>query len=191
MTDHDVIVIGGGAMGSATAWQLARRGRSVRLLERFEAGHHQGASHGATRNFNTAYAERDYLDLVTEARDLWDLLSVEAGTPMLDLVGLVNHGDVARLRGIHAAQKSHGIASEFISAGEAAARWAGMTFRGDVLVVPGAGRVRAEDALVALRTDARSHGARFDYETPVVDIDVIGDGRQDFRTVRMRRLSSA
>lgn len=51
----DVIVIGGGAMGSAAAWQLAERGHRVTLLERFEPGHVQGASHGASRNFNVSY----------------------------------------------------------------------------------------------------------------------------------------
>jgi glycine/D-amino acid oxidase-like deaminating enzyme len=72
MLEVDVVVIGGGAMGSATAWQLARRGHSVTLLEQFEQGHHIGASHGATRNFNMAYAEHYYLNLVSEAKGLWD-----------------------------------------------------------------------------------------------------------------------
>lgn len=57
MTDVDVLIIGGGAMGLSTAWQLARRGRRVRLLEQFQPGHHMGASHGATRNFNTSYTQ--------------------------------------------------------------------------------------------------------------------------------------
>ncbi|HEY8914194.1 FAD-dependent oxidoreductase [Lacisediminihabitans sp.] len=41
----DVVVVGGGAMGSAAARELARRGRDVTLLERFEPGHVNGASH--------------------------------------------------------------------------------------------------------------------------------------------------
>ncbi|MGM1061621.1 FAD-dependent oxidoreductase [Saccharothrix sp. Mg75] len=43
----DVVVVGGGAMGSAAAWQLASRGAEVVLLERFAPGHAFGASHGA------------------------------------------------------------------------------------------------------------------------------------------------
>ncbi|MCX6525490.1 MAG: FAD-dependent oxidoreductase, partial [Actinobacteria bacterium] len=43
----EVAVIGAGAMGSAAAWQLARRGHSVVLLEQFGPGHQQGSSHGA------------------------------------------------------------------------------------------------------------------------------------------------
>lgn len=162
-------------MGSAAAWQLARRGRSVVLLEQFEQGHHIGASHGATRNFNMAYAEPDYLDLVTEAKDLWDELEGATGTQLLDLVGLVNHGNVRRLRDVRSSHAERGIESHFIPAAEAAERWRGMNFRGDVLVVPGSGRVRAADALLALRQAAEAHGARFEYSTPVRDIRVDGD----------------
>lgn len=111
--DFDVVVVGGGAMGSAAAWQLALRGRSVVLLEQFEEGHHVGASHGATRNFNTAYAEGDYLDPVSAARSLWDGLSEETGTQLLDVVGLANHGNVARLREVRSAHVERSIASHF------------------------------------------------------------------------------
>ena len=35
MSDHyDAIIIGGGAAGLMTAWQAARRGKKVRVLER-------------------------------------------------------------------------------------------------------------------------------------------------------------
>ncbi|MGW9413127.1 FAD-dependent oxidoreductase [Arthrobacter cupressi] len=170
----DVVVVGGGAMGSAAAWQLARTGKSVVLLERFEEGHHAGASHGATRNFNTAYAESDYLDLLAESRTLWDELSDESGTQLLDLVGLANHGNVARLRTVREAHRERGIESHFISAAEAGERWQGMNFRGDVLFVPGSGRVRAAEALRALRAAAEARGARFEYSTPVRSIRVLG-----------------
>jgi sarcosine oxidase len=177
VVDVDVVVVGGGAMGSAAAWQLARRGHSVLLLEQFEPGHHIGASHGTTRNFNMAYAEADYLDLVTEAKELWDELARETGRQLLDLVGLVNHGNVRRLQDIRSSHAARGIESHFISAAEAADRWQGMNFRGDVLVVPGSGRVRAADALLALRQAAEARGARFEYSTPVRDIRAIGEDR--------------
>lgn len=170
----DVVVVGGGAMGSAAAWQLARSGKSVVLLEQFEAGHHIVASHGATRNFNTAYAEADYLDLLAEAKTLWDELAAETGAPLLDLVGLANHGNVERLRTIRAAHQERGIESYFISADEAMDRWQGMNFATDVLFVPGSGRIRSANALVALRKAAESHGAIFKYSTPVHDIRVDG-----------------
>ncbi len=170
----DVVVVGGGAMGSAAAWQLARGGTSVVLLEQFEEGHKIGASHGATRNFNTAYAEADYLELLAESRKLWDELAEETGTQLLDLVGLANHGNVAKLRTVREAHQERGIESYFLSAAEAGERWQGMAFRGDVLFVPGSGRVRAAEALIALRKAAEARGARFEYSTPVRAIRVLG-----------------
>ena len=43
------VIIGAGAMGSATAYHLARRGEPVLLLEQFALGHDRGSSHGAAR----------------------------------------------------------------------------------------------------------------------------------------------
>jgi len=39
----DVVIVGAGLAGSAAAWALASRGRSVVLLEAFEPGHRQGS----------------------------------------------------------------------------------------------------------------------------------------------------
>ena len=50
----DVIVVGGGAIGSATAWRLARAGYKVRLLEQFAFGHDQASSHGPSRRIRLA-----------------------------------------------------------------------------------------------------------------------------------------
>ena len=41
---YDYVVVGLGALGSATAYQLAKRGHSVIGLEQFELGHHRGAT---------------------------------------------------------------------------------------------------------------------------------------------------
>ena len=69
-----VVVIGGGVMGLSTAWALTRRGERPLALERFARGHPRGASHAATRNFNNAYADEHYLDLLARAREGWDAL---------------------------------------------------------------------------------------------------------------------
>ena len=73
------IVVGGGVVGSAAAWTLARRGADVILLERFDAGHVRGASHGATRIYRTTYTEPEYLDLTLEAHGLWRELEAATG----------------------------------------------------------------------------------------------------------------
>jgi sarcosine oxidase len=157
-------------MGSAAAWQLSLRGHDVLLLEQFEAGHTKGASHGSTRNFNNAYPSLDWVALVSESRRHWDQLSEVAGTPLLDLVGLVNHGWSQPLRTIRETHREAGVDSDFISPAEASSRWQGMRFRSDVLYVPEAGRVRSAQALIALRMASEKLGAEFRYETPVLSI---------------------
>jgi sarcosine oxidase len=62
MTEQsDYLVVGGGAVGSAAAWQLARSGHDVTLLERFPPGHTRGASHGASRIFRLGYPNPEVL----------------------------------------------------------------------------------------------------------------------------------
>ena len=52
---YDVIILGLGGMGSASAYHLAKRGRRVLGLDAFARGHTNGSSHGRTRIIREAY----------------------------------------------------------------------------------------------------------------------------------------
>lgn len=170
------VVVGGGAMGLATTWQLARAGHEVVTLERFERGHTHGASHGATRNFNNAYAEDHYLDLLQNARTGWDDLGRETGEPLLRLHGLVTHGDDDMVARVHTALTARGERARVLTATDASARWSGMRFSGDVLFSEEAGVVRADAALAALESAARARGADVRFGHAVTAIDEHADG---------------
>ena len=79
----DVVIIGVGLAGSAAAWALARRGRSVVVLEAFQPGHRRGSSHGSShgsaRIFRRAYPDPLYVRLTGQAQRLWRQLAHEAG----------------------------------------------------------------------------------------------------------------
>src|ERR1700740_284093 len=75
----DVVIIGAGLAGSATAWALARRGRSAVVLEAFPPGPRRGSSHGSARIFRRAYPDPLYVQLTGEAQRLWRQLADEAG----------------------------------------------------------------------------------------------------------------
>lgn len=166
----EVAVIGGGVMGLATAWELTRRGLRPTVLERFSRGHHEGASHGATRNFNNAYDQAHYLDLLVRAREGWDALDAVGGEPLLRLHGLVTHG-AADLASIAARLGERGIHAEMLSAAEAGARWTGMRFEGEVLFSRDAGVARASAALVELERRIIDGGGSVRWETPVLGIE--------------------
>jgi sarcosine oxidase len=174
-TRVDVVVVGGGAMGSAAAWQLARRGREVTLLERFGPGHANGASHGASRNFNLSYADDTYLPLLREALPLWRELEAESAVSVLEQVGLVNHGANAGLDAVAEALPRYGFDAEFLSTAEASSRWPGIRFDQRVLFVPQAGRLHADDAVSALQSAAAAHGAHIRHHSRVVSITVVAD----------------
>ena len=176
LTHVETIVVGGGAMGAATAWQLARRGREVTLLERFEPGHRVGASHGASRNFNVAYADPAYVRMLVEALPLWRELEAERDTSLLELVGVANHGP-QRFGDVHAALTAAGIPAEFLSAAEAQARWPGIRFDTRVLFNEQAGRVNADATVAALHASAAAAGADVRHHTRATRIEVVHDGR--------------
>ncbi len=67
----DTVVVGLGGLGSATAWQLARRGCDVVGLEQFELGHLRGASHDTSRILRRSYHTPAYVRLAGEAYDDW------------------------------------------------------------------------------------------------------------------------
>ncbi|XVU23575.1 FAD-dependent oxidoreductase [Actinoplanes sp. CA-054009] len=184
----DAIVVGGGAMGSAAAWQLARRGAEVLLLERFEAGHTRGASHGASRIFRFAYAEPDYIALAREALGLWR----ELDPSLLDLTGGVDHGDRASIEPIANALAAAGVPGQWLPEREAAERWPGLRFAGPVFFHPSSGRVHADHAVAALQAAAAGLGAEVRHKTEVVAVTVRGDDDVEVvtagETLRARRV---
>ena len=84
---YDYVVVGLGALGSATAHQLARRGFSVLGLERFELGHHRGASHDTSRILRHSSHTAEYVRLTQDAYDDWARLSSGAGRDLVTVVG--------------------------------------------------------------------------------------------------------
>src|SRR5260221_6830490 len=80
MPSFDVAIIGLGVMGSAALAALARRGRRVVGIDRFEPGHDRGSSHGTNRVIPLGYFEHpSYVPLVRAAYPLLRGLEARAG----------------------------------------------------------------------------------------------------------------
>ncbi|XP_042496583.1 probable sarcosine oxidase [Macadamia integrifolia] len=75
----DVIIVGAGIMGSCTAYQTAKRGHKVLLLEQFDFLHHRGSSHGESRTIRATYPEHYYSSMVIESSRLWEEAQSEIG----------------------------------------------------------------------------------------------------------------
>ncbi|MDI6942538.1 FAD-dependent oxidoreductase [Microbacterium barkeri] len=194
MTDRmgvETVVVGGGVVGAATAWALAREGREVVLLEAHEPAHAVGASHASTRNFNPSYAEPAYLRLLTRALPLWRELEAESGETILEQTGIVNRGPVPDAERLRENAPRAGFAVETVPAGEAAGRWPGMRFASDALFLPDGGRIWAERAVRAFHALAARFGGDIRHGVRVDGIRVLGDGTAEVRAgdlvVRARR----
>ena len=88
MDSVDVIVLGLGAMGSATAMCGAASGARIRAFDRFSPPHNYGSSHGRSRIFRQAYFEDvRYVPLLLRAYDLWRKLEADCGEPLLHRTG--------------------------------------------------------------------------------------------------------
>src|SRR5439155_5152162 len=115
MDTYDVIVIGAGGMGSAAAFELARRGRRVLALEQFALGHDQGSSHGLTRIIRQAYYEHpDYVPLVRAAYGKWYELEQRCGRHLLTNVPCLSLGaaDSELITGVRRSAAQHGLPVE-------------------------------------------------------------------------------
>jgi monomeric sarcosine oxidase len=173
----DAVVIGAGLAGSAAAWAMARRGRSVAVLEAFGPGHRRGSSHGSARIFRRAYPDPLYARLTGDAGRLWRELADEAGEELVLRTGGLDYGPA------HEAEKMYGILTEFgvpaelLPAAAAGERWPGLAFGPDpVLFHPDAGVLDPERTMAAMRRLAAAAGARIFFETPVLRVSATLDG---------------
>jgi sarcosine oxidase len=168
MKKYDVIVVGIGAMGSATCWALARRGMKVLGLEQFDIPHTRGSSHGYSRMTRMAYCEHpDYVPLVRRANELWRELEQESGEKILHLVGGLYIGAPGSnlMAGSLKAARQHGLPHEMMDHAALARRFPQFTVPENwtAMFEPQAGFVRPElgmsaMAAAALRLGAEIHG---------------------------------
>lgn len=172
MSRIDAVVVGAGAMGAATAWHLARRGRSVVLLEKFSRGHLRGSSHGATRIFRVAYRDPLYSRLAGRAIPMWRELEETAGEVLLEQTGQLDHGEPVAIDEIESALRGGGWAYERLSSAAAHERWPSLAFDREVIYSPDGGRVFADRTVEALTRLAQSEGAEVYFETPATALRV-------------------
>jgi sarcosine oxidase len=161
---HDVIVVGRGGMGSAAAWQLARRGQRVLGLERFDIPHPFGSSHGVSRIIRLPYYEDTaYVPLLRRAYELWREAEAATGAELLVTTGSIDSSpeDDPLFQGALAAAREHDLPHEVLTGAAVNERFPGYRLPADQRAVfqPQGGLVASERAIVAHVGAAQAHGA--------------------------------
>jgi sarcosine oxidase len=169
----EVVVVGAGIMGSATAYALAQEGRDVLLLEQFRVGHEHGSSHGRSRIVRLAYPEVEFVELAKEAFVGWRELEQESGQELLELNGLLELVESAG-QSSQDALEAAGAEYELLDADEARSRWpVGVPDGWTALFQPEGGIVRADLAHRAFVDRALARGARLEEESRVESLEEV------------------
>ena len=86
----DVVVVGLGAMGAATLFQLAKAGSQVVGIDQYAPPHMQGSSHGDTRITRLAIGEgAAYIPLVRRSHQIWRELEAQQKTELFEQCGVL------------------------------------------------------------------------------------------------------
>jgi sarcosine oxidase len=171
----DVVIVGGGVMGTAAARALSSRGRDVILLERRAIGHAEGSSGGPTRNFRLTYHDPLYVRMARRALEGWRRLEDDAGVELLRVVGGLDVG--AATDGSAAALEAAGEPFERPPAAEVAERWPALRFDdGSLFLFQSEGAiVRADATIAAQARSARAAGADVREDTAAERVRPEGD----------------
>jgi sarcosine oxidase len=177
----DVAVVGVGAMGSATLWQLAERGVPAIGFERFQPGHDRGSSHGESRLYRTAYFEGpDYVPLAQHAVAMWRELERVSGVSLLMPNGALMLGkrDSSVITSTMRSIRAHDLRYELLDEDELRSRYPCHRIGpGDVAILEAeAGIVRPELSISTMVARAEGQGARVMSGVTVDRIEPRSDG---------------
>lgn len=201
--DHDVIVVGLGAAGTAVVDRLSRLGVDVLGLDRHTPPHEQGSSHGHTRITRQAIGEgAHYTPMALRSHALWRELEQESGAALMVRTGGLVLSSERRRHNTHtanffdntvAAARQHGIDHELMDSSLLRQRFPQFDVSDDErgYFEPGAGLLYPEACIETQLTLARNRGARIHTREQFKRFSESADGVQvqtDRRTYSARHL---
>ena len=188
MAASEFVVLGLGAMGSATAFQLARRGRAVLAIDQFSPPHGYGSSHGETRITRCAIGEAPYYSpLALRSHEIWREIESQTGSGLLNITGGLILSSPARTARLHvddffantlAAAQHFSIPHEVLDAAEIRRRFPQFRVRDGEqgYFEPGAGFLRPEACIAAQLELAKRYGAEIRTGEHVRGFEPLADG---------------
>lgn len=165
MTDHKLIVLGLGGIGSAVAYWASRRlGDTVLGIEQYEMGHLNGGSEDHSRIIRLSYHTPGYVELAKAAFLAWEQVEVESGEQLVLRTGGLDMAPANASIGLddyRSSMTSANVAFEELTASEVMRRWPQWRLGDDVtaLYQDRSGIVMASRANATHRRLAHEQGA--------------------------------
>jgi sarcosine oxidase len=183
----DVIVVGLGAMGSATLFHLAQRGVRAVGFDTYGPPHALGSTHGLSRIIRESYYEHPrYVPLVQRAYELWSDLERRSARRLFHQTGglMIGDRDGVLVSGALRSAQEHRLPHELLSADAVHDRFPAFTLPNDMVgfFEPRAGVLDPEGCVDAYLSLAAAAGAEVRPNEPVRQWTVAG-GRVRVTTV--------
>lgn len=188
MNQYDVLVLGLGAIGSATSYQLAKSGAKVLGIDQFAPPHKEGSTHGDSRITRQAIGEGDhYTPIVLRAYEIWREIEAETGKDLLTITGgIIISG--AKDRGMKhmedffdttlLAAKKYNIEHKILSSDQVRSRFPQFNVQDDerAYYERNAGFLRPEACIEAQLELAKKYGAELHKNEKVEGFEDTADG---------------
>lgn len=173
----DVVIIGGGIIGTSICYELAQRGVSVALFEKGCIGGEQSSRNwGWVRQQNRDLFE---LPLAMYSLQRWETLSQEIGIDLGFrrtgiLYGTTRESDMAKWEAWGKKAQEKGFSSQLLSASEAQERIGGASPWIGGVWSPTDGQADPSKAAPAIATGAQNSGANIQQQCAVRGLDISG-----------------
>lgn len=168
----DVAVVGLGAVGSAAAYHLSKRGKSVIAFDLSTPPHALGSTHGQSRIIREAYFEHPlYVPIIQESYERWSELQEASGEKLLLKTGglLLGPSDGTLVAGTRLSADRHKLEYDVLSAKQVRKHYPVLQPNDSTVGLwePRAGILLPEVCVDAHLGLARQHGADLHFNEPV------------------------
>lgn len=179
----DVVIIGLGAVGSSTLYQLSKSGISLLGIDRFNPPHFLGSSHGETRITRLAVGESaSYVPIVKRSHEIWREIEALSGNEIFTSCGGVlldsgktpwsKHGSTGFLKNTVRIAQEFGIDYQLLQSNEIREKFPLLQIENEDsgYFEPAAGYLRPELAIQSQLKLAEKNGATVLLNNPVLSI---------------------
>lgn len=174
---YDVVIIGGGSMGIATAYYLAKAEQKVLVVDQFTVPNIYGSHHGETRILRLGYGNGGtYVPLVKESLALWKELEEETGRTLYNQTGAISVGypDSDFVKETIDSSIQYDLEYEELDAKSLMERWPGITVPDDYVACydPNSGFLYSEECILAYKEACEKLGVTILENQRVLDLQM-------------------